>query len=300
MFKQNNLLMVTILSALVLALFTGCIGTPTPSVNEPEVVGSPTQTVTVHATEPATPTQTVTVALSSTPTYTPESLPPSEPTPTPVPLPTPTIESSPTPTPTVIPVLSTFEVLTQSIADTNPILPASLADIYGILQKMGTAKREDMISSEEAYELEESLKTKFNQWIMIRVDNIYVTSPNSLGEFLNNRAVRDTREYGRLINEETQRYEEDALNDRYNQWIRNQVKEIDPSNPSYLNQFIDVEMLQSMDMYDVLATQVTRRYIDGLMPDVFNEWVRNIVDGIDTSSSSDSLVEFIGLELIKV
>ncbi|NQT73337.1 MAG: Ig-like domain-containing protein [Chloroflexi bacterium] len=295
MFKQNNLLTVIILTALALVLFSGCMeddSTPTPSENAPEVVGSPTPS--------ATPTQTITVTLSSTPTYSPEPLSTPESTPTPAPLPTPTIESTPTPMPTVIPVLSTYEVLAQLIADTNPILPASLADIYGILHKIDTAKREDMLTSEEVYELEESLKTKFNQWIMIRVDNIYVTSPNSLGDFLNNHAVQDTREYGRLINEETRIYEKDALNNKYNQWIRNQLKEIDPDNSNSLSQFYDIELFQSTDIYDDLAMSVTRRYIDGQMPDMFNEWVRNTVDGIDTNSSSDSLVEFIGIELIQV
>lgn len=305
MFKQKNLLTVTILTALALVLFTGCIedgSTPTPSENAPKVVGSPTPSATAHVTKPATPTQTITVTLSSTPTYSPEPLPTPASTPIPAPLPTPTIESSPTPTPmpTVIPALSTYEVLAQVIADTNPILPASLADIYGILHKIDTAQREGILSSEEVYELEESLKTKFNQWIMIRVDNIYVTSPNSLGDFLNNRAVQDTREYGRLINEETRIYEEDALNDKYNQWIRNQLKEIDPDNSNSLSQFYDIELFQSTDIYDDLAMSVTRRYIDGQVPDMFNEWVRSIVDGIDINSSSDSLVEFIGLDLIQV
>lgn len=202
-----------------------------------------------------------------------------------------------TPSPTTAPSV-TYTSMSNQIAGINPSSPSSLADLLGAAQDIGKAKAEGIISATEADKLDGELKGKFNAWTRETVDGIDPTKPESIKDFFDLQAVQRTPEYGEYVDPETKQYKEGQMTDKFNEWIRNRVDEIDPSDPNALKDMFDLQVIQHTGKYDELATPDTQNYKEEQLGQKLNEWVRNRVDEIDPTDP-DSLKYFFWMQTIQ-
>jgi hypothetical protein len=226
-----------------------------------------------------------------TPTPTPSPKPSAVPSPSPEPAPTP--EPQPTPEPS-----KAYTNLAGQIAGINTSVPNSLAEIFGGIKDVDTARGEGAISEAEAKKLEEELKKKFNSWTKETVDGIDPSKPESLKDFFDMQAVQRTGEYDKYVDPETKKYKEDQMTGKFNEWVRNRVDEIDPASQGALKDMFQLQAIQNTEKYDELATADTKEYKEEEMGEKLNEWVRNRVDEIDPTDP-DNLKYFFWMQTIQ-
>jgi hypothetical protein len=212
-----------------------------------------------------------------------------EPTPEPTPGPTP----SPAPTPS-----STYTTISSQIGGIDPSSASSLAEILGAAQDIEKAREEGTVSGTEAGKLEDELKGKFNSWTSETVDGIDPTKPESIKDFFDLQAVQRTPEYGEHVDPETKQYKEEQMTNKFNEWIRNRVDDIDPKDPGALKDMFDLQVIQRTAKYDELATPDTQNYKEEQMGQKLNDWVRNQVDNIDPADPN-SLRDFFWMQKVQ-
>ncbi|HEY77715.1 MAG TPA: Ig-like domain-containing protein [Dehalococcoidia bacterium] len=208
----------------------------------------------------------------------------------PIPEPAPKPSPSPSPEPS-----STYTSLSDQITGLNPASPSSLAGILGAAQDIETARAEGTVSGAEAGKLENELKSKFSSWTRETVDGIDPAKPESIKDFFDLQAVQRTGEYDELVDPATKEYKEEQMTDKFNQWVRNRVDEIDPEDEGALKDMFDLQVIQRTAKYDELATTDTQEYKEEQMGRKLNEWVRNQVDDIDPTDP-DNLKYFFWMQ----
>ena len=129
--------------------------------------------------------------------------------------------------------------------------------------------------------MEEELGAKFNDWVRNRVDDIDPSDPNSLPEFFMLQRVQRTQAYEDLVDPDTHEYKEEQMRERFNDWVRNRVDDIDPTDPNSLPDFFKLQKVQWTEKYDELATTDTHEYKEEQMKKKFNEYIENLVNGLD-------------------
>jgi hypothetical protein len=207
----------------------------------------------------------------------------------------PTPESTPEPTPGPS---STYTDISNQIASINPSSKSSLAELLGTAQSIENARSGGTVSEMEANTLEGQLETEFSSWIRETVDGIDPAIPESITGFFDLQAVQRTSEYDGSVDLETKKYKEEQMADKFNEWVRNRVDEIDPEDDGALKDMFDLQVIQRSGKYDELATTDTHNYKEEQMGQKFNEWVRNQVDGIDPTDP-DSLKYFFWMQKIQ-
>lgn len=232
-----------------------------------------------------------------------------EPTPTPTPFPTPSPKPSPVPTPTPEPAptpepeptpepSSAYTNLSGQIGGINTSAPNSLAEIFGGIKDVGTAREDGAITEEEAKKLEDELKKKFNSWTRETVDGIDPSKPESIKDFFDMQTVQRTSEYDDYVDPATKEYKEDQMTKKFNEWVKNRVDEIDPTVPGALKDMFQMQTIQRTAKYDELAIDATKEYKEEQMGEKLNEWVKNRVDEIDPKEA-DNLKYFFWMQTVQ-
>jgi hypothetical protein len=211
------------------------------------------------------------------------------------PSPPPETQTSPPASPQPSP---TARDISERIASINPALPTSLPDLFVTLKEINNAQNEGTVSSEEGEELEEDLGEKFSSCIKNLVDGIDPADPDSLKSFFDLQKVQNTSEYDKLCDPQTKKYKEDQMKEKFNEWVRNRVNDLDPTDPDSLGDFQKLQKVQLTKKYDDLTTPDTKKYKEDQMKEKFNEWVRNRVNDLDPTDP-DSLGDFVKLQKIQ-
>ncbi len=227
-----------------------------------------------------------------TPIPAPEPSPEPSPTPAPTPSPEPAPEPSPAPTPEPS---NAYTNLAGQIAGINTSVPASLADIFGGIKDADIARGEGTISETEAKKLNNELKNKFNSWTRETVDGIDPSKPESIKDFFEMQTVQRTGEYDDYVDPATKEYKEEQMGEKFNEWVRNRVDEIDPAAQGALKDMFQLQAIQRTTKYGELATNDTKEYKEEQMGEKLNEWVRNRVDEIDPTDP-DNLKYFFWMQ----
>ncbi|MBA7644493.1 hypothetical protein ES703_52237 [subsurface metagenome] len=203
----------------------------------------------------------------------------------------PTPDTSPAPS-------STCTNISNQIAGIDPSSPYSLADLLGAAQDIEEAIAEGTVSGSEASNLESQLTTNFSSWIRETVDGIDPAVPESIKDFFDLQAVQRTSEYSDSVDAETKEYKEEQMGEKFNDWVRNRVDDIDPEDEGALKDMFDLQLIQRTGKYDELATADTQSYKEEQMGQKLNDWVRNQVDDIDPTDP-DSLKDFFWMQKIQ-
>jgi len=214
------------------------------------------------------------------PELTPEPVPTPEPTLEPTPEPTlqPAPQPAPQPTPQPSPAA---QGISGEIAGINPAEPTALASLLTASQELNAAQNEGTVSQEEGEELGEALGDKFSDWVRNLVDEIDPTDLGNLKPFWDLQRIQGLDEYERHCDPETRDYKEEQMGQKFNDYIRNWVDQIDPSDPASIKDIFLLQKIQHCKKYAELATLETHDYKEEQMGEKFNEWVRNRVDEID-------------------
>ena len=259
MFNWRNLLAAVIILTTLVAVLPGCLGEPEPT---PELPAAP--------------------------------VPPPPPAPVPTPTPAPTPAPAPTPQPS-----PAAQGISGEIANINPAEPTALASLLGVSQELNTAQSEGTVSQEEGEELGEALGDKFSDFVRNQVDEIDPTDLGALNDFWAMQRIQKQDEYEGLCDPETKQYKEEQMGEKFNDYIRNWVDQIDPSDPDALKDIFFLQKIQNCKKYDELATTETHEYKEEQMGEKFNEWVRNAVDNLDPTDPDD-LDEMVFLQKLQL
>jgi hypothetical protein len=192
----------------------------------------------------------------------------------------------------------TYIDISDLIAGINPSSPSSLANLLGASQDIERARAEGSISGTEANKLEDQLGSKFSSWIRETVDAIDPAKPESIKDFFDLQAVQRTSEYDESVDSETKEHKEEQMGEKFNDWVRNRVDEIDPEDEGALKDMFDLQVIQRTAKYDELATADTKSYKEEQMGEKLNDWVRNQVDDIDPTDP-DSLKYFFWMQKVQ-
>jgi len=271
-----------ILLAVILVL-----GLTAPACKGGKATTTTTTTVPTTTAPPTTPIITTTSPATTTPPITTTTIPV-----------TTTTTATTTPAPTTTTPSLAYSTLSALIGAISPVLPSSLAGILGAAQEIEAAEGDGSVSADEAGKLKGELGAKFNAWTRAAVDGIDPAKPEAIKDFFDLQAVQRTPEYDELVNVETKEYKEEQMKEKFNDWIRNRVDEIDPANPDHTKFFFWLQNIQACEKYEELATQETHDYKEQQMEEKFNEWVRARVDEIDPAEE-DNLKFFFWLQNIQ-
>ncbi len=122
----------------------------------------------------------------------------------------------------------TYKTLSTQIGSINPYSPTSFADLLSAAQDIG--KVEGTLPKTETDKLSDELKNKFNTWTKEIVDGIDPSKPESIKDFFDLQAVQETSEYEKYTDPQTKQYKEEQMGEKFNEWVRNRVDEIKPTN----------------------------------------------------------------------
>ncbi len=188
--------------------------------------------------------------------------------------------------------------LSNSITGIDATDLLSLADILSAVLDIDYARTEGLVTEAEATDLEGDLTNKFDSWIRVTVDGIDPTQPESIKDFFDLQAVQRTSEYEDLVSPATKQYKEEQMTEKFNQWIRARVDEINPQDQGALKDMFDLQVIQRTAKYEELTTADTAQYKEEQMGEKLNDWVRNRVDEIDPSDP-DNLKYFFWMQKIQ-
>jgi len=211
--------------------------------------------------------------------------------PSPPPAPGPSTPAAPPPSPAA-------QDISNNIANINPTVPTSLPSLFSTLKEITNAQNEGTISPEEGEELEGELGGKFSSYIKNWVDGIDPTNPDSLKDFFDLQKVQNTAEYDELCDPQTKKYKEDQMKEKFNDYIRNLVDDLDPTDPGSFRDFVILQKIQNSKKYADLTSQDTHKYKEDQMKEKFNDYIRNRVDEIDPTDP-DSMEDFVILQKIQ-
>ncbi len=141
----------------------------------------------------------------------------------------------------------------------------------------GTSEYEEYTDPQTKQYKEEQMGKKFNEWVRNRVDEINPTNPNDLKYFFWLQTIQQTEKYDELATDDTKQYKEEQMGEKFNEWVRNRVDEINPTNPNDLKYFFWLQTIQQTEKYDEFATPETHNYKESQLRQKFNEWVENIL-----------------------
>ena len=193
---------------------------------------------------------------------------------------------------------ATYTIISVQIADIDISRSASLSALLNTAQGITRNTSDGTISGQEADNLKAELGQKFSAWIKDRVDGIDPAKPESIKDFFDLQAVQGTSEYEEYTDPQKKQYKEEQMKEKFNEWVRNRVDEIDPTNPDDIRKFFWMQNIQATGKYDELATADIRQYKETQMSEKFNEWVRNRVDEIDPTNP-DNLKYFFWMQNIQ-
>ena len=192
----------------------------------------------------------------------------------------------------------TYTDMSNQIAGIDVSSNSSLANLLGAALDIENAKAESTVSGTEADNLDNQLTIQFSSWIRETVDAIDPAIPESIKDFFDLQAVQRTSEYNEFVDPETKTYKEEQMADKFNEWVRNRVDEIDPSSQGALKDMFDLQVIQRTGKYDELTTADTHSYKEEQMGEKLNEWVRNRVDEIDPTDPN-SLKYFFWMQKVQ-
>lgn len=208
------------------------------------------------------------------------------------------VDETPESEPVALEPSTAYINLSDSITNLDAADPFSLAQILSAVLDIEYARSEDLVTEAEAADLEGELTDKFDFWIRVTVDGIDPTQPKSIKDFFNLQAVQRTGEYDDLVSPATKQYKEEQMTEKFNQWIRTRVDEINPQDQGALKDMFDLQVVQRTAKYEELAATGTKQYKEEQMGEKLNDWVRNQVDEIDPSNP-DHLKEFFWMQKIQ-
>jgi len=195
-------------------------------------------------------------------------------------------------------LIITYNDISNQISSINPSLSSSLANILSTITSIEIAEAEGNVSETEVEGLESQIGGKFSSWIRKTVDDIDPTKPESIKDFFDLQAVQRTSEYYENVDQESKQYKEEQMGDKFNEWVRNRVDEIDPADEGALKDMFDLQVIQRTGKYDELATEDTHNYKEEQMGEKLNEWVRNRMNEIDPTDP-DSLKFFFWMQTVQ-
>ena len=172
------------------------------------------------------------------------------------------------------------------VDEIDPSDPNSLKAFFELQTMQGTDKYEELATADTHAYKEEQMGQKFNEWVRNRVDEIDPSDPNSLKAFFDLQVIQGTEKYEEFATAETLAYKEQQMGEKFNEWVRNRVDELDPNDPDYLNKLEMLRIIQETEKYERFATAETRAYKEPKLKETFGAYVTRLVDALDPAQPS--------------
>jgi hypothetical protein len=166
----------------------------------------------------------------------------------------------------------------------DPSKPAAIKNFFDLQEIQALGEYESYTDMETREYVDSQMREKFNQWVRYRVDEINPQDQDSLRNFFDLQVIQQTGKYDELATDETKQYKEQQMKDKFNQWVRNRVDEIDPASIEDIKYFFWLQTIQHTEKWDRFATEETHNYKEAKIREKFNEWIKNRVDELDPNA----------------
>lgn len=176
--------------------------------------------------------------------------------------------------------------ITNRVNEIDPNDPDSLKYFFWLQVVQATDKYDELITTDTHNYKEETMGTKFNEWILNRVSEIDTSDPSSLEDFYKLQTIQATEKYEKFATTETHGYKEQQLSDKFNEWIMNMVSNLDPDDPDFMEEVEKLRVMQLTDKYEKFATSVTHNSKEGELKTKFGQYVTGLADRITPSSAT--------------
>ena len=180
---------------------------------------------------------------------------------------------------------TTAQNILNQIAEIEPSEPAALGPLLYASQDLDEAINDGSVSEDEAEDLEDELTLKFSAWVRAMMDEIDPTEADSLKDFFDMQAIQELEEWDKYTDPETRQYKEEQMTEKFSQWIRSRMDEIDPTQADHLKLFFWMQAIQATEKWDKYTSADAKQYKEEQMREKFNEWVRNRMDEIDPTQA---------------
>ncbi len=157
----------------------------------------------------------------------------------------------------------------------------SVKDFFDLQAVQATEEYERLTDPETHKYKEEQMTEKFSQWVRNRMDDIDPSKVDHLKYFFWMQNIQATEKYEQHTTADAHEYKEEQMAEKFSEWVRNRMDEIDPANADDLKYFFWMQDIQATGKYEEYATAETHEYKEEQMGEKFNEWVRNRVDELD-------------------
>jgi len=167
------------------------------------------------------------------------------------------------------------------IDEIDPSKEGALKELFDLQAVQATEEYDRHTDPDTKQYKEEQMTEKVSDWVRNRMDEIDPTKADNLKYFFWMQAIQATEKYEQHCDAETKEYKHEQMGEKFNEWVRNRMDDIDPSNANDLKYFFWMQTIQATEKYEEYATADTHEYKEEMMGEKFNEWVRNRVDDLD-------------------
>ncbi|MFB0559011.1 MAG: Ig-like domain-containing protein [Dehalococcoidales bacterium] len=189
----------------------------------------------------------------------------------------------------------------NQVDDIDPTDLAALNDFWALQRIQGQDEYDRYCDPETKQYKEEQMRQKFNDYIRNWVDHIDPNAPDALNDIFFLQKIQNCKKYADLATPDTHQYKEEQLGQKFNEWVRKAVDDLDPADPDALGEMVFLQKLQLSEKWKEYATPETEQYKKDQLKKKFNEWVRNRVGGLDPNDPNflDELEKLRTLQLIE-
>ena len=167
------------------------------------------------------------------------------------------------------------------IDEIEPSEEGALKELFALQAVQATEEYDRHTDPATKQYKEEQMTEKVSDWVRNRMDDIDPSKADNLKYFFWMQAIQATEKYEQHCDADTKEYKHKQMGEKFNEWVRNRMDEIDPTNADDLKYFFWMQTIQGTEKYEEYATAETHEYKEEMMGEKFNEWVRNRVDDLD-------------------
>ncbi|HEY94672.1 MAG TPA: hypothetical protein G4O15_07010 [Dehalococcoidia bacterium] len=167
------------------------------------------------------------------------------------------------------------------IDEIDPSEEGALKELFDLQAVQATEEYDKHTDPATKKYKEEQMTEKLSDWVRNRMDEIDPSKADNLKFFFWMQAIQATEKYEQHCDAETQEYKHEQMGEKFNEWVRNRMDEIDPDNADDLKYFFWMQTIQGTEKYEEYTTSDTHNYKEEMMGEKLNEWVRNRVDELD-------------------
>jgi hypothetical protein len=94
------------------------------------------------------------------------------------------------------------------------------------------------------------------------------------------QTIQGTEKYEEYTTADTHEYKEAMMREKFNEWVRNRVDELDPNDPNFMDDLEKLRVIQQTKKYETLVTEETHAYKTSSVKRKLGDYITNLVNSL--------------------